>query len=109
VKKFHPVVSDIKSLEIICDYSHSNINRILEKTIPLLEYFSEFEVKWSSYEELLERHKYFPSKIPEELNNVTLIVDSAPLPIQHRRSDTNDGPKDVWDGAHKMWVQSVVV
>jgi hypothetical protein len=74
MKKFQPAVSDFNSSEIICDYNHSNVNRVLEKMIPLLRYFSEVEVKWSSYEERLERQRYFPSKIPEELKNVTLIV-----------------------------------
>jgi hypothetical protein len=32
----------------------------------------------------------FPSTIPEGMENVTLIVDATPLPIQHCRNDTKE-------------------
>jgi len=38
---------------------------------------------------------------------VLMIVDSTPLPINHCRNETKDGPNGVWDGAHRMWAYKV--
>jgi hypothetical protein len=88
---------------MLCEYGHSSINRVLEKIIPLLEYFSEKEIYFTSFEERIAAQQYFPSTILEEFKNVTLIVDTTPLPIQHHRNDPTSGQNGVWDGAHKMW------
>jgi hypothetical protein len=73
------------------------------KCIPLLAYFADTEIQWSSYEDRLASQRYFPSKIQEGFENTTLILDATPLPIQHRRTDQKEGENGVWDEAHKMW------
>lgn len=76
---------------------------MLEKMIPILEHFSQKEVCFTSYEERRKALTLFSSTIPEGPENVTFIVDTTPLPIQHHRNDAKSGENGVWDGAHKMW------
>jgi hypothetical protein len=76
---------------------------LLEKIIPLLQYFSRYEVCWSTFEIREKRREYFSSTLPSGMENVTLIVDATPIPIQHRRNDAKQGDEGVWDGAHHMW------
>jgi hypothetical protein len=73
------------------------------KCIPLLAYFADTEIQWSSYEDRLASQRYFPSKIQEGFENTTLILGVTTLPIQHCRTDQKEGENGVWDGAHKMW------
>jgi hypothetical protein len=75
----------------------------LEKIIPLLPHFTKYEVTWTNYEERKSARKYFPSKIPENMEDVTLVVDATPLPIQRCRNDIAEGSEGIWDGAHKIW------
>jgi hypothetical protein len=96
-------VSHSKDLELVTGYPRSSMNRLLEKIILLLPHFSKFLICWTSYEARKEAQKHFPSTIPEGMDNVTLIVDATPLPIQHCRSDIKEGEEGVWDGGHQMW------
>jgi hypothetical protein len=96
-------VSHSENSELVTGYPRSSMNRLLEKIMPLLPHFSKFLICWTSYEARKEAQRHFPSTIPEGMENVTLIVDATPLPIQHCRNDTKDGEEGVWDGAHQMW------
>jgi hypothetical protein len=92
-----------REYEMLCEYAHSITNRMLEKMIPILEYFSQKEICLTSYEERKMAQSYFTSTIPEGFENVTFIIDATPLPIQHQRGDASSEENGVWDGAHKMW------
>lgn len=37
------------------------------------------------------------------MEDVSLVVDATPLPVQRCRSDVAEGSEGVWDGAHKIW------
>jgi len=75
-----------KNVEMLCEYAHSSTNRMLEKMIPILEYFSQKEICLTSYEERKMAQSYFTSTIPEGFENVTFIIDATPLSIQNQRS-----------------------
>jgi hypothetical protein len=66
-----------REYELNCNYSHSNFDRLLKLSVPLLDLFSNNEIKFGSLQERINNRKYFHKMIPEELKEVTLIADTT--------------------------------
>jgi len=43
------------------------------------------------------------TSISKGFENVSFIIDTTPLPIQHQQGDVSSVENGVWDEAHKTW------
>jgi hypothetical protein len=87
----------------VFNVAHSNMNRLIEKVVAWTVPFSNHIIKWGSYQDRYAARQRCPWEIPEELSRATIIGDTTPLAVIHRRGDVPTGNMGMLTLPYKSW------
>jgi hypothetical protein len=90
-------------LDIMFNFPHSNMSRLLTVMIPLTKEFSDHLITWGSYADRFAARSRCPWQIDEEFSKVTIIGDITPLPVEHKRGDQASGTMGMLTMPYKCW------
>ena len=83
-------------IEKLFGYPHSNISTLHRKFFPFLKPFSDHVINFKNYEYRRTAANSFHTRYKHTLNDITLVGDSTPIPLEWTHNEERSGDEGTW-------------